>query len=71
MENEIMNFGENEIMEETVATGKKGLGAGKVALIGAGVILAIAAGVKLVKKKAAARKAKQECQDEYFEDDSQ
>lgn len=65
MENEIMNFDGTEIMDETVVTGKKGLGAGKAALIGTGVILAGIAGFKLVKKAIAKHKAKKaECQDD-------
>lgn len=73
MENEIMNYAENEIMDETVEVGKKGLGAGKVALICAGVALAATAGYKLVKKGIAKRKAKKaECQDdEVYEEDSE
>lgn len=64
MENEIMNFEETEIVDEIV-TEKKGLGAGKAALIGAGVVLAVTAGYKLVKKGIAKYKAKKaESQDE-------
>jgi hypothetical protein len=65
MENEIMNFEETEIMDDVVVTDKKGLGAGKAALIGAGVVLAVTAGIKLVKKGIAKHKAKKaECRNE-------
>lgn len=58
MENEIMNFEETEIMDEVVVEDKKGLGAGTAALIGAGVVLAVTAGIKLVKNGIAKHKAK-------------
>ena len=73
MENEIMNFEETEIMDDVVVTDKKGLGAGTAALIGAGVVLAVTAGIKLVKKGIAKHKAKKaECQNyEVCEDESE
>ena len=73
MENEIMNVEETEIMDEVVVTDNKRFGAGKVALIGAAVVLAVTAGVKLVKKGIAAHKAKKAaCQnDEVCEEETE
>ena len=59
MENEIMNY--DEVMENeevTVAEGKTGIGTGLAMLIGGGLALAGAAGVKKLKKVIANRKAK-------------
>ena len=61
MENEIMNFEADEIMEDEIMTDEgSGIGTGVAMLIGAGIACAIGAGVKLVKKGVAAYKAKQE-----------
>lgn len=61
MENEIMNV--EEVMEDVVVTDGKKLGTGKAMLIGAGVILAVTAGIKLGKKAVAAIKAKKEAKE--------
>lgn len=55
--NEIMNEG-MEMIDEIVVDEGTGIGTGKAMLIGAGVVLAVCAGVKLVKKAVAAHKAK-------------
>lgn len=57
--NEIMNYEDIEVMEDTVVADEKaGMGTGLAMLIGAGVTIAVGAGVKLVKKAVAKRKAK-------------
>ena len=58
--NEIMNYEEIEIMDDVVAEEKTGVSTGVAMLIGAGLTLAVSAGVKLVKKGIAAYKAKKE-----------
>lgn len=59
--NEIMNYEENEVMDDAVvADGGSSLGTGAAMLIGAGLAFAIGAGVKLVKKGIAAFKKKKE-----------
>ena len=66
-----------EVMDEVVTEGKTGIGTGKAMLIGAGVVLAVTAGIKLGKKAIAAIKAKKEaknaaedrnCEAEDFEE---
>lgn len=75
MENEIMNV--EEVMDDVVTESKPGIGTGKAMLIGAGVVLAVTAGIKLGKKAIAAIKAKKEakkaaedqnCEAECFEE---
>ena len=57
--NEMMDYGDIEMMDEVVETDEKtGIGTGVAVLIGAGLTIAVAAGVKLVKKGIAAIKAK-------------
>ena len=59
--NELMTMEETEIMDEVVvAEEKSGIGTGAAMLIGAGLTLAVTAGVKLVKKGIKAIKAKKE-----------
>ena len=59
--NELMNVEEIEVMDDVVvAEEKSGIGTGGAMLIGAGLVLAVSAGIKLVKKKLADRKAKKE-----------
>lgn len=59
--NELMNVEEIEVMDDVVvAEEKSGIGTGAAMLIGAGLTLAVSAGVKLVKKGIAAYKAKKE-----------
>ena len=61
MENEIMNYEADEIVEgEIMADEGSGIGTGTAMLIGAGLAFAVTAGVKLVKKGIAAIKAKKE-----------
>lgn len=74
MENEIMNYEDEamdvEIVDET-ETERSGMGVGKAVLLTAGLTLATAAIVKLVKKQWAKHKAKKELrrveEDEYVE----
>ena len=57
--NEIMNLEEIDVMDDVVvAEEKRGIGTGAAMLIGAGLTLAVSAGIKLVKKGIAAYKAK-------------
>jgi hypothetical protein len=59
--NELMNWEETEIMDDVVVEDEKsGIGTCAAMLIGAGLTLAVGAGVKLVKKGIAAYKAKKE-----------
>jgi hypothetical protein len=59
--NEIMNYVENDVMNDVVAAdGGTGVGTGVAMLIGAGLTLAVGAGVKLAKKLYANHKAKKE-----------
>ena len=59
MENEIMNYEEMEVIEvEPGLEEKSGMSTGTAMLIGAGLTLAVTAGVKLVKKGIAWAKAK-------------
>ena len=59
--NEIMNYDNIEIVNDTVETsGSTGIGTGVAMAIGAGVTLAVGAGIKLVKKLVANAKAKKE-----------
>lgn len=65
--NEIMNY---EALEGEIVTDEKpGLGTGAAMLIGAGVTLAVTAGIKLVKNIIAGVKAKKEAA--VSEDDEQ
>lgn len=65
--NEIMNY---EVLEGEIVTDEKpGLGTGAAMLIGAGVTLAVTAGIKLVKNIIAGVKAKKEAA--VSEDDEQ
>ena len=59
--NEIMNYEDIEIMDDAVEVSEgSGVSTGVAMLIGAGLTLAVTAGVKLVKKGIAAYKAKKE-----------
>lgn len=59
--NELMNVEEIEVMDDVVVTEEKsGIGTGGAMLIGAGLVLAVSAGIKLAKKGIAAIKAKKE-----------
>ena len=59
--NEIMNYEEIEVMDDAVmADEHSGIGTGVALLNGAGLTLAVGAGVKLAKKGIAALKAKKE-----------
>lgn len=62
--NEIMNEG-MEIIEEVVADKAPGMNPGVAMLIGAGLTLAVGAGIKLVKKGIAALKAKKEAAEQH------
>ena len=49
--NEIMNYEENEVMDEVIVADEgAGIGTGLAMLIGAGIACAVGAGVTLVKK---------------------
>ncbi len=71
--NELMTMEEVEIMDDVVvAEEKSGIGTGAAMLIGAGLTLAVTAGVKLVKKGIKAIKAKKEAkkaEDDYVQVD--
>lgn len=57
--NEIMNYEEIDVMNDTVVADENtGIGTGVAMLIGAGLTLAVGAGVKLGKKAIAAIKSK-------------
>lgn len=59
--NEVMNYEENEVMDEVIVEdGGSGIGTGVAMLIGAGLACAVGAGVKLVKHIVAKHKAKKE-----------
>lgn len=59
--NEMMNVEEIEVMDDVVVADEKpGIGTGAAMLIGAGLTLAVSAGVKLARKLIANRKAKKE-----------
>ena len=59
--NEIMNYGENEVMDDVIVEdGGSGIGTGVAMLIGAGLACAVGAGVKLVKNLVVKHKAKKE-----------
>lgn len=58
--NEIVNVENFEIMDEVVMEDKPGLSTGGAILFGAGLTLAVGAGIKLVKKLIANAKAKKE-----------
>lgn len=59
--NEIMNYEENEVMNDVIVEdGGSSLATGVAIAIGAGMALAIGAGYKLVKKGIATIKAKKE-----------
>ena len=59
--NEIMNYEETEVMDDVVVAEEgSGMSTGVAMLIGAGLTLAVGAGVKLVKKGVAWYKAKKE-----------
>lgn len=59
--NEIMNYEENEVMDEVIVEdGGSGIGTGVAMLIGAGLACAVGAGVKLVKNLVVKHKAKKE-----------
>lgn len=58
--NEMVVFEEIEDMNDFEVNEKPGIGTGVAMLIGAGLTLAVSAGVKLVKKGIAAYKAKKE-----------
>lgn len=59
--NELMNVEDIEVMDDYVETEKKsGIGTGGAMLIGAGLVLAVSAGIKLAKKGIAAIKAKKD-----------
>lgn len=60
MENEIMNEGIETMVEEIVVDDAPGVSTGVVALVCAGLTLAVGAGVVLAKKAYAAHKAKKE-----------
>lgn len=68
-DNEIMNYDEMEVVEgEIVADEKPGISTGAAMLIGAGLTIAVTAGVKLVKKGIAAIKAKRAAKKSENED---
>lgn len=72
MENEIMNYDEViEVEEENVAEGKTGMATGLAMLIGGGLALAGAAGVKKLKKVIANHKAKKAAEAEESEDETE
>lgn len=72
MENEIMNYDEvMETEEVTVAEGKTGIGTGLAMLIGGGLALAGAAGIKKLKKVIANRKAKKAAEAEDSEEQTE
>lgn len=71
MENEIMNYEENEIAEvenDEVETKESGMSTGVAMLIGAGLTIATGAVVKLGKKLITAYKAKKESKKAESED---
>lgn len=71
MENENMNYEEvMETEEETVAEGNTTIGTGLAVLIGTGLGLALAAGVKKVKKVIANHKAKKAAKAEESEEET-
>lgn len=59
--NELMNLEEIEAMDDVVVADEKtGISTGGAMLIGAGLTLAVSAGIKLVRKFIADRKAKKD-----------
>lgn len=58
--NEIMNYEDNEVMDDVVADEETGMATGVAMLIGAGLTLAVGAGVKLAKKGIAYIKTQKE-----------
>ena len=63
MENEIMNFEDVEVVEGEIVNERSGIGTGTAMLIGAGLVFAVGAGIKAVKKGIAALKAKKEAKE--------
>ena len=67
--NELMNVEEIEVMDDVVVTEEKsGISTGGAMLIGAGLTLAVGAGIKAVKKLIAKRKAKKALEQSDGED---